>query len=555
MSISAAVTSADFVIIGSGSSGSAMAHRLSEDGHYSVLVLEYGGGDKSVLIQMPSALSYPMNMPKYDWGYKTEAEPFLGGRQLVTPRGKVIGGSSSINGMVFVRGNPMDYEGWKEAGADGWGYADVLPYFKRMEETKDGDDAYRGRHGPLHVQYGRLKNPLYRAFIAAAAEAGYQTTDDYNGYQQEGFGAMEMTVKGGKRWSSATAYLKPALKRKNCRLLKCFVRRIIFDGTKAIGVEVMSRGKIEIIKADREVILAAGSINSPKILLQSGVGPAKELRPLGINVVVDRPGVGKNLQDHLEIYLQAQCKKPITINRKIGLLSKGIIGAEWLFLKSGLGTTNHFESCGFIRSDKGVPYPDIQYHFLPAAIRYDGKAAFPGDGFQVHVGPMLSPSRGEITLRSGDPSAPPKILFNYMSQDYDWQVFRKAIKLTREIFVQPALKDYFDGEVSPGSNYQTDDELNGWLKEHVESAYHPSCSCKMGRATDKMAVVDSDCRVIGTSNLRLADSSIFPRITNGNLNGPSIMTGEKAASHILNKKLPPLNTPFYQHPNWQTAQR
>ena len=555
MSISTAVASADFVIIGSGSSGSAMAYRLSEDGHYSVLVLEHGGGDGSVLIQMPSALSYPMNMPKYDWGYKTEPEPFLGGRQLATPRGKVIGGSSSINGMVFVRGNPMDYEGWKNDGADGWGYADVLPYFKRMEETDDGDDDYRGRGGPIHVQYGRLKNPLYRAFIAAADEAGYQTTDDYNGYQQEGFGAMEMTVKNGKRWSAATAYLKPALKRKNCRLLKCFVHRIIFDGTKAVGVEVMKDGKIQIIKADREVVLAAGSINSPKILLQSGVGPGKELQKLGIAVVANRPGVGKNLQDHLEIYLQAKCKKPITINRKIGLLSKGLIGVQWLLLKTGLGATNHFESCGFIRSAKGIPYPDIQFHFLPAAMRYDGKAAFAGDGFQVHVGPMLSPSRGEITLRSQDPTATPKILFNYMSQDHDWEVFRKAIRLTREIFIQPSFKDYFDGEVSPGVDYQSDDELNGWLKEHVESAYHPSCSCKMGRANDKLAVVDSDCRVIGTSNLRLADSSIFPRITNGNLNGPSIMTGEKAASHILNKKLPPLNTPFYQHPQWQTAQR
>ena len=554
-SITNPIASADFVIIGSGSSGATMAYRLSEDAHHSVLVLEHGGGDSSVLIQMPSALSYPMNMPKYDWGYKTEPEPFLGGRQLATPRGKVVGGSSSINGMVFVRGNPMDYEGWKDAGADGWGYADVLPYFKRMEQTKNGDESYRGRSGQLHVQYGRLKNPLYRAFIDAAREAGYQTTEDYNGYQQEGFGAMEMTVKGGKRWSAATAYLKPALKRKNCRLMNCFVRRIVFDGTKAVGVEVMRNGKIEIIKADREVVLAAGSINSPKILLQSGVGPANELQPLGIAVVANRQGVGKNLQDHLEIYLQAKCKKPITINRKIGLLSKGFIGAEWLFFKTGLGATNHFESCGFIRSDKGVPYPDIQFHFLPAAIRYDGKAAFKGDGFQVHVGPMLSPSRGEITLRGNDPSLPPKILFNYMSHDRDWQVFRKAVRLTREIFVQPALKDYFDGEVSPGTDYQSDDELNGWLKEHVESAYHPSCSCKMGRADDKMAVVDSDCRVIGTTNLRLADSSIFPRITNGNLNGPSIMTGEKAASHILNKKLPPVNTPFYQHPDWKTKQR
>ncbi len=555
MYITSAIASADFVIIGSGSAGSAMAYRLSEDGRYSVLVLEHGGGDGSVLIQMPSALSYPMNMPKYDWGYRSEPEPHLGGRQLATPRGKVIGGSSSINGMVFVRGNPMDYEGWKHSGATGWGYADVLPYFKRMEKTNNGDDSYRGRDGLLHVQYGNLKNPLYTAFIQAAAEAGYPTTTDYNGYQQEGFGKMEMTVSGGKRWSAATAYLKPALQRSNCRLLHCFVRRIVFDGKKAVGVEVMQKGKVVMVKADREVVLAAGSINSPKILLSSGVGPADELKKLGIAVVADRKGVGKNLQDHLEIYLQAKCKKRITINRKIGLLSKAMIGAQWLFLKTGLGATNHFESCGFIRSDKGIPYPNIQYHFLPAAMRYDGKAAFPGDGFQVHVGPMLSPSRGEITLRSNDPMDSPKILFNYMSHDEDWQIFRKAIRLTREIFQQPSFQNYFDGEVSPGVNYQSDEELNGWLKEHVESAYHPSCSCKMGKTDDPMAVVDTDCRVIGVNNLRLADSSIFPRITNGNLNGPSIMTGEKAASHILNKKLPPLNTPFYQNPNWQTSQR
>ncbi|MGI9461253.1 MAG: choline dehydrogenase [Alphaproteobacteria bacterium] len=549
------IASADYVVIGSGSAGSAMAYRLSQDGRYDVLVLEYGGGDNSLFIQMPSALSYPMNTPKYDWGYKTEPEPNLNGRQLVTPRGKVIGGSSSINGMVFVRGNPMDYEYWKTSGADGWGYGDVLPYFKRMEHTKNGDDDYRGRDGPLAVQYGRLKNPLYDAFVASAADAGYPLTEDYNGYQQEGFGKMEMTVKGGKRWSTAAAYLKPALKRKNCRLLKCFVRRIIFDGKKAVAVEVSQKGNIKTIKANREVVLAAGSINSPKILLLSGVGPSTALQELAISVVADRKGVGKNLQDHLEIYLQAKCKQPITINRKIGLLSKAMIGAEWLLLKTGLGATNHFESCGFIRSDKGVPYPDIQFHFLPAAMRYDGKAAFKGDGFQVHVGPMLSPSRGEITLRSPDPMAPPKIIFNYMAYDEDWQVFRKALRLTREIFHQKSFADYFDGEVSPGDACHSDAEIDAWLKDNVESAYHPSGSCKMGRADDEMAVVDSDCRVIGVGGLRLADSSIFPRITNGNLNGPSIMAGEKAASHILEKTLPPLNTRFYQHPNWQTNQR
>lgn len=546
---------ADYIIIGAGSSGSAMAYRLSESGKYSVLVLEFGGGDRNVLIQMPSALSYPMNMTRYDWGYRTLPEPHLAGRSLATPRGKVIGGSSSINGMVYVRGNPHDYQGWAELGATGWDYAHVLPYFKRMEHTTLGSDEYRGRHGPLSVTKGRLKNPLYLAFVTAASEAGYPLTQDYNGYQQEGFGIMEMTVKNGIRWSAANAYLKPALKRRHCRLVRCFVRRIIFRNKTAIGVEVAMKGKLHQFYAGREVILSAGSINSPKILLQSGVGPATELKKLGIQVVADRKGVGKNLQDHLEIYLQAKCKLPVSINRHLSIWSKAWIGAEWLFFKTGLGATNHFETCGFIRSDKNVPYPDLQYHFLPAAMRYDGKSAFQGDGFQVHVGPMLSASRGEITLRDANPYSPPNILFNYMSKEKDWSDFRKAIRLTREIFTQPALQAYFDGEVSPGPKVNTDEAMNDWLKQHVESAYHPSCSCRMGNISDPMAVVSPDCKVIGVENLRLADSSIFPRITNGNLNAPSIMTGEKASDHILGKTLAPLNADFYQHPKWRSEQR
>eukprot|EP01132_Coremiostelium_polycephalum_P010607 gene10607-12997_t len=547
---------ADFVIIGSGSAGSAMAYRLSEDGKHSVIVIEFGGTDMGPFIQMPAALSFPMNMSTYDWGFSSEPEPHLGGRTLVTPRGKVIGGSSSINGMVYVRGHAYDFDHWAESGAAGWSYADVLPYFKRMEHSHGGEAGWRGTDGPLHVQRGRRDNPLFHAFVDAGRQAGFEVTEDYNGAKQEGFGAMEQTIHNGRRWSTANAYLRPALKRRNVSLVNGFARRVVIENQRAAGVEITRRGKTEIVRARREVIVAASSINSPKLLMLSGIGPAQHLKEHGIAVVADRAGVGQNLQDHMEVYIQQESLKPITLNSKLGLFSKARIGAQWLFFKTGDGATNHFESAAFVRSKPGVDYPDIQYHFLPAAIRYDGKAAAKGHGFQAHVGPMRSKSRGSVSLRSSDPLEKPKIVFNYMSHPDDWADFRHAVRLTREIFGQAALDPYRGREISPGAHVQSDEAIDDFLREHAESAFHPCGTCKMGAASDPMAVVDPQCRVIGVEGLRVADSSIFPRVTNGNLNGPSIMTGEKASDHILGRDpLPRSNQEPWINPRWEVSDR
>ncbi|KFI32853.1 choline dehydrogenase [Haematobacter missouriensis] len=547
---------ADFVIVGAGSAGSAMAYRLSEAGA-SVIVIEFGGTDAGPFIQMPGALSYPMNMSRYDWGFQSEPEPHLAGRKLAVPRGKVVGGSSSINGMVFVRGHAKDFDHWRDSGADGWAYADVLPYFRRMETWHGGEsDEFRGASGPLHVTRGSRENPLFDAFVEAGAEAGYPVTADYNGRQQEGFGAMEATIWRGRRWSAANAYLKPALRRPNVRLVRGFARRVVFEGRRAVGVELQRHGRTEVIRARREVVLAASSINTPKLLMLSGIGPAPALSALGLPVVADRRGVGQNLQDHLEIYMQYSAARPITLFRYWNLLGKAYVGARWLFTRTGPGASNQFEACGFIRSAAGVDYPDIQYHFLPLAVRYDGKAVAEGHGFQVHVGPMRSGSRGEVTLRSADPAEPPRIRFNYMSKEEDWRDFRRAIRLTREIFGQPAMTGHVKAELQPGPAVESDAELDAFLRAHVESAYHPCGTARMGRAEDPMAVVDPECRVIGVEGLRVADSSIFPRITNGNLNAPSIMVGEKAADHLLGRvPLPPSNAEPWVNPAWQTSQR
>jgi len=547
---------ADFVIIGSGSAGSAMAYRLSEDGRYSVIVIEFGGPDIGPLIQMPAALSFPMNMETYDWGFSTEPEPHIGGRSLVTPRGKVVGGSSSINGMVYVRGHARDYDHWSESGARGWSYADVLPYFKRMENSHGGQVGWRGMDGPLHIQRGRRDNPLFKAFVDAGHQAGFEVTEDYNGQKQEGFGPMEQTIHNGRRWSAANAYLKPALKRPNVKLVKGLARKIVLEGKRAVGVEIEAGRTFSTIRARREVIIAASSINSPKLLMLSGIGPAAQLKEHGIDVVADRPGVGQNLQDHLEVYIQQECTQPITLYSKLNLFSKAMIGAQWLFFKSGDGATNHFESAAFVRSKAGVEYPDIQYHFLPVAIRYDGKAAAESHGFQAHVGPMRSKSRGSVTLRSANPRDKPRIQFNYMSHEDDWADFRHCVRLTREIFGQNAFAPFSGAEIQPGANVQSDDEIDNFLREHVESAFHPCGTCKMGAVDDPMAVVDPECRVIGVEGLRVADSSIFPRITNGNLNGPSIMTGEKASDHILGRTpLARSNQEPWINPRWQVSDR
>ncbi|UWR25451.1 choline dehydrogenase [Sulfitobacter sp. S223] len=550
---------ADYIIVGAGSAGCAMAYRLGEAGE-SVLVIEHGGTDAGPFIQMPAALSYPMNMKRYDWGYMSEPEPHLDGRSLVVPRGKVIGGSSSINGMVYVRGHAMDFDHWRDSGADGWSYADVLPYFRRMETWHDGghggDSYWRGKDGPLHVSRGPRENPLFKAFVEAGKQAGYEATDDYNGEKQEGFGPMEQTVHNGRRWSAANAYLRPALKRENVSLTRALAQRIVIEDGRAVGVEVVRGGKTETLRARREVILAASSINSPKLLMLSGIGPAAHLKEHGIDVIADRPGVGGNLQDHLEVYMQMAASQPITLYKHWNIFSKAVIGAQWLFFKKGMGASNQFESAAFIRSKAGIRYPDIQYHFLPIAVRYDGQAAAEGHGFQAHVGPMRSVSRGRVSLRSADPADNPKILFNYMSHEQDWEEWRRCIRLTREIFAQDAFKPFVKHEIQPGADIQSDAEIDAFVREHAESAYHPCGTCKMGRVDDPDSVVDAKGRVIGVEGLRVADSSIFPRITNGNLNAPSIMVGEKIADYVLGKEpLAASNDTPWIHPEWHTQQR
>jgi len=547
----------DFVIVGAGSAGSVLANRLTEDPANTACLIEFGGTDAGPFIQMPSALSYPMNMSVYDWGFRTEPEPHLGGRRLACPRGKVLGGSSSINGMVYVRGHARDFDAWQEMGAAGWAFRDVLPYFKRLETSHGGEAGWRGTAGPLHVTRGTMKNPLYHAFIAAGGEAGYELTDDYNGRKQEGFGPMERTIWKGRRWSAANAYLKPARGRANLDILtRTLARRIIFDGDRAVGVEVERGGEVFVVRARREVILSASAINSPMLLMRSGIGDGDHLRDNGIETRRHLPGVGRNLQDHLELYMQVSCTQPITLYSHLNWISKAVIGARWLFSGDGLGATNHFEACGFVRSRAGIDYPDIQYHFLPAAIRYDGKAAARAHGFQAHVGPMRSKSRGRVALTGPGQTDRPSILFNYMSVEDDWTEFRAGIRMTREIFAQRAFDPFRGEELAPGPQAQSDAEIDAFIREHAESAYHPCGTCRMGDPADADTVVDPTCRVVGTDGLRVIDSSIFPQITNGNLNAPSIMVGEKGADLVLGRApLAPDDAEPWIHPDWRTSQR
>jgi len=571
----------DYIIIGAGSAGCVLANRLSEDENISVLLLETGGSDKSIFIQMPTALSIPMNTKKYNWQFESEPEPYLNNRRMHCPRGKVLGGSSSINGMVYVRGHAKDFDEWQSQGADGWDYAHCLPYFKKAETwafaantaqenvekggVSRGDsyqggvyrgDAYRGYKGPLSVNNGNgMKNPLYRAFIDAGEQAGYMRTEDYNGKQQEGFGPMHMTVKNGVRWSTANAYLKPALKRPNLTVIThALVEKILLEGKTAVGVQYEHEGLGKISLVDKEVILSAGPIGSPHLLQLSGIGAKSVLEKAGIKLKHELPGVGENLQDHLEFYFQFKCKAPVTLNGKLGLWNKFLIGARWFFLKNGLGATNHFESCGFIRSKPGVEWPDLQYHFLPAAMSYDGNSAFSGHGFQVHIGHNKPKSRGSVKVHSADPRQSPTIRFNYLQHEVDREGFRDCVRLTREIINQPAFDDYRAGEIQPGEQIITDAQIDDFIRNNVESAYHPSCSCKMG--TDEMAVVDPLTRVHGISQLRVVDSSVFPTITNGNLNAPTIMLAERAADLIKGQAvLEPIAAEVGMEADWKSKQR
>jgi choline dehydrogenase len=540
----------DFIIVGGGSAGCALANRLSADPSNRVLVLEAGRRDYKwdVFIHMPAALAYPIGSRFYDWKYETEPEPHMGGRRVYHARGKVLGGSSSINGMIFQRGNPADYEKWAaQPGMEHWDYAHCLPYFKRMETCLAGADDWRGGDGPLQLERGPATNPLFGAWLQAGEEAGFRRTDDVNGYRQEGFAAFDKNVRRGRRLSAARAYLHPVLDRPNLTLItRASANRVIFDGTKAVGVEYR-RGRKTVTATANETILCGGAFNSPQLLQLSGVGDPEHLGGLGIPVVAEVPGVGENMQDHLEVYIQYACNEPVSMQPHLAKWRAPWIGLQWLFRK-GPAATNHFEAGAFVKSNPDEPYPNLMFHFLPIAIRYDGSAPTAGHGYQVHVGPMYSESLGTVKIDSTDPRRKPKILFNYLSTTKDRREWIEAVRTARRILTQPAFAPFNGGEISPGPSVESEQEIMDWVARDSETALHPAGTCKMG--TDEMAVVDpASMRVRGTDGLRVVDASVLPVVTNGNLYAPTMMIAEKAADMILGAEpLTPDNAEYYLPP-------